>query len=177
MVDFTSISYLGNGNLKQRTAYEILTKYGIMDILQDFDPIIVGTIPIGIDIDSSDLDIICFWQDQNVFRQTLIKYFGRLADFLIRDVCINNQSTTVANFRIGHLEFEIFGQNVPSKSQFGYRHMLVENRLLAEKGEDFRKEIIVLKQRGYKTEPAFAKVLGMEGDPYPELLKLEILDA
>lgn len=145
-----------------------------MDILQDFDPIVVGTIPIGIDIDSSDLDIICFWQDQHFFNQKLADNFMIFEAFQIRAVTISNESTTVANFRVDHLEFEIFGQNVPSKSQFGYRHMLVENKLLLERGEDFRQEIINLKQQGYKTEPAFAKVLGMEGDPYQALLKLEM---
>lgn len=145
-----------------------------MDILQDFDPIVVGTIPIGIDIDSSDLDIICFWQDQHFFNQKLADNFMIFEAFQIRIVTINSELTTIANFHIDHLEFEIFGQNVPSKSQFGYRHMLVENKLLLERGEDFRQEIINLKQQGYKTEPAFAKVLGMEGDPYQALLKLEM---
>lgn len=145
-----------------------------MDILQDFDPIVVGTIPIGIDIDSSDLDIICFWQDQHFFNRKLADNFMIFEAFQIRIVTINSELTTIANFHIDHLEFEIFGQNVPSKSQFGYRHMLVENKLLLERGEDFRQEIINLKQQGYKTEPAFAKVLGMEGDPYQALLKLEM---
>lgn len=145
-----------------------------MDILQDFDPIVVGTIPIGIDIDSSDLDIICFWQDQHFFNQKLADNFMIFEAFQIRIVTINSELTTIANFHIDHLEFEIFGQNVPSKSQFGYRHMLLENKLLLERGEDFRQEIINLKQQGYKTEPAFAKVLGMEGDPYQALLKLEM---
>lgn len=78
-----------------------------MDILQDFDPIVVGTIPIGIDIDSSDLDIICFWQDQHFFNQKLADNFMIFEAFQIRAVTISNESTTVANFRVDHLEFEI----------------------------------------------------------------------
>ena len=51
--------------------------------------------------------------------------------------------------------------------------MLIEHRLLQERGEAFRRAIITLKQRGYKTEPAFAKALGLKGDPYLALLPYE----
>ena len=173
MVDFTSISYLKNGNLKQQMAYKILSENRIMDILCDFDPILVGTVPINIDIENSDLDIICFWEDQRDFREKLVAQFSEFGAFGIRDISIHGQLATVTNFFIDKIEIEIFGQNIPTKSQYGYRHMLIENKLLSEKGDDFRRKIIKLKQQGYKTEPAFAKILGLEGDPYQELLKFE----
>jgi hypothetical protein len=50
--------------------------------------------------------------------------------------------------------------------------MLIEHSLLTEKGEHFRQEIIKLKRQGLKTEPAFAKLLGLDGDPYKAILKL-----
>lgn len=37
----------------------MMSQYQIMEILQEFDPILVGTFPINIDIETSDLDIIC----------------------------------------------------------------------------------------------------------------------
>jgi hypothetical protein len=49
--------------------------------------------------------------------------------------------------------------------------MLIEHRLLLKHGEAFKNKVIELKQNGLKTEPAFAKLLGIEGDPYEELLK------
>jgi hypothetical protein len=50
--------------------------------------------------------------------------------------------------------------------------MIIEHRVLIEKGEKFRQEIIKLKRQGLKTEPAFAKLLGLDGNPYEALLKL-----
>ena len=50
---------------------------------------------------------------------------------------------------------------------------MVEYNLLNKHGEKFRQQIIELKRQGYKTEPAFALVLGLTGDPYIELLKFE----
>lgn len=48
--------------------------------------------------------------------------------------------------------------------------MIKEYTILLEKGEEFRKQIIALKLRGIKTEPAFADLLGLEGDPYKAIL-------
>ena len=48
----------------------------------------------------------------------------------------------------------------------------MEHRVLLAKGEEFRQEVINLKRQGWKTEPAFAKLLGLNGNPYEELLKL-----
>jgi hypothetical protein len=55
--------------------------------------------------------------------------------------------------------------------------MLVEHRILKEKGEVFRQQIIELKKQGYKTEPAFGKLLEIEGDAYEYLLRLYNLNA
>ncbi len=51
--------------------------------------------------------------------------------------------------------------------------MIIEHKILSSKGDEFRAEIIRLKQDGLKTEPAFAKMLGLQGNPYEELLKFE----
>lgn len=51
--------------------------------------------------------------------------------------------------------------------------MLIEYKILEQQGEEFRKEILELKERGYKTEPAFALLLGLQGNPYEALLQLE----
>lgn len=79
----------------------------------------------------------------------------------------------VASFQLDDFSIELFGQNIPTRQQPGYRHMLVEYRLLQDYGEDFRQQIIQLKQQGIKTEPAFAQVLGLPGNPYEALLLFE----
>ncbi|CAA9201268.1 hypothetical protein FLA105534_03504 [Flavobacterium bizetiae] len=174
MTDFSNIEYLKNGNKKQRNAFEVLTQHKILSNLAEFDPILVGTIPINIDIENSDLDIICYWNDKANFIEKIILFFGKEAGFAIREIFINGRDSVVANFKIENFEIEVFGQNIPTKDQNGYRHMLIENEILQSKGNDFRSEIIKLKQNGYKTEPAFAFLLGLKGDPYTELLEYKI---
>jgi hypothetical protein len=49
--------------------------------------------------------------------------------------------------------------------------MIIEHHLLV-KIPQVREEIIRLKEKGIKTEPAFAQIFGLVGDPYDELLAL-----
>lgn len=174
MIDFTTIDYLKNGNNRQIQAYEILTQHHILSDIAEFEPILAGTIPIAIDIESSDLDIICYWKNKTKFIAKLHATFGDKDNYTIRETVIDNRESIIANFKIDLFEFEIFGQNIPAKEQYAYRHMVIEHEILQSKGETFRSEIIKLKQKGYKTEPAFAFLLGLNGDPYAELLKYKI---
>ena len=174
-IDYKNIDYLRRGNDKQKRAYEVLTKNKIITSLKDFDPILVGTIPINIDLENSDLDIVChfFDRDRNSFKKLLMEKFGNSEKFKIWENTAQESLKIVANFFIDGFEIEIFGQNIPTNEQRGYRHMLIEYKLLEGGGDKFRKRIIELKEKGYKTEPAFAYELGLEGDPYEALLELD----
>ena len=170
MINFKDISYLNEGNTKQKKTYITLTDLKIFEILRPFTPVLTGTIPIEIDIDNSDLDIICFCKDLNEFKKFLIKSFDKQNNFEIHEKIIRNYKTIIVRFISRNFVIEIFGQDRPVDQQEAYLHMLIEYKILEEKGESFRKQIIKLKKQAYKTEPAFAKLLGINGDPYLELL-------
>ncbi len=174
MPDFTTIEYLRTGNEKQRQTFEILNQNKILLNLAEFEPILVGTIPINIDIENSDLDIICYWKNKVEFIEKLQSAFTNETEFAIRETVIGNEETVITNFKIDNFEIEIFGQNIPTKNQNGYKHMIIEHKILQSKAENFRLEIIKLKQKGYKTEPAFGILLGLKGNPYHELLDYKI---
>jgi hypothetical protein len=167
-IDFTNISYLQSGTPLQQRAYNVLSEYGIMEKLTPYDPLLCGTIPINISVDGSDLDIICQWQNKDLFIAHLIALFSGYERFCIWE----NEAieAVVASFVCKGIPVEIFGQDIPAINQNAYRHMMVEYKILMQHGETFRREIIALKEQGYKTEPAFAKLLALEGDPYVALL-------
>jgi hypothetical protein len=170
-IDFLDITYLKSGNKKQQKVYQLLVKNKIMEKLSAYTPIFVGTIPLGIDKETSDIDIICYVRDKNQFIEALVRYFQNMKGFKVTNNTVNN--STKANFYIEDFEFEIFGQNLESFQQNAYQHMIIEHRVLIERGEEFRQEIIKLKRQGLKTEPAFAQLLGLDGNPYKELLKFK----
>ncbi len=174
MTDFKNISYLKTGNQKQKSAFELLTKNKILENLTDFDPILVGTIPINIDIENSDLDIICYFENKLDFIERIKQLFEKESHFVIREIVINNEESVVANFIIEGFEVEIFGQNIPTELQNGYKHMIIEDKILHSRDENFRLEVIKLKKSGIKTEPAFGLLLGLKGNVYEELLAYKI---
>ncbi|WP_450782879.1 DUF4269 domain-containing protein [Streptomyces sp. NPDC001635] len=128
MINFLNISYLQFGNEKQKTAYQILTDNKILEKLAPYQPVLVGTIPINIDIESSDLDIICYIKDKTTFTKLLTNHFQNEKGFRI----IENPTLQSINvsFFLGGFEVEIFGQPIPTIKQNAYRHMLIEYRLM-----------------------------------------------
>jgi hypothetical protein len=172
-MNFDTIEYLQHGNNRQRQAYSVLMNSQILAKLKRFDPILVGTIPINIDIENSDLDIICCFKDKREFHKSVTDTFCNERSFTIREQQNSDTIAVVANFFVDGFEIEIFGQDIPTKQQFGYRHLVIEYNLLNQYGEKFRQQIIELKRQGHKTEPAFGLALGLTGDPYMELLKFE----
>lgn len=170
-MDFRNISYLKDGSKVQKKVYRVLDNNEIFIKLKDFDPILTGTYPLQINTNSSDLDIICYWESEEDFEKMLIREFANENQFSVKRKYMDTHLSIIARFEMENFQFEIFGQNVPSEEQLSYRHMLIEYKLLESHGEEFRNKIIELKEHGYKTEPAFAKLLNIKGDPYLELLK------
>lgn len=169
MIDFTKLDYLKIGNEKQKRAYEVLTKYKIFTILDNYSPILAGTVPIEIDIEGSDLDIICEVEDQMKFEAFLIQNFSE-NDLNIEKITMKGEDSIICNFILEEFSIEIFAQNRPTTQQNAYRHMIAEYKILQEKGDKFKQKIIDLKKNGIKTEPAFGLLLGLE-NPYEDLLK------
>ena len=174
MTNFHNINYLKNGNQRQIAAFKLLSEHHVLSNIAEFDPILVGTIPINIHTENSDLDIICYWKNKSTFIEKLFSVFGRQTKFSLRETTINDEETVIANFKIADFEIEIFGQNIPTQNQNGYKHMVIQNQILQSKGEDFRQRIIQLKKAGYKTEPAFCKLLDIQNYPYRALLEYKI---
>ena len=172
MLDFKNIEYLKTGNRKQQLAYKEITELNIFSSLLKYKPILTGTIPIEINIPESDLDIICECQNHDKFKEDLTKLFGKQNNFSISTKLHKGITSTIAEFTGKYFIIEIFGQNMPVEKQNAYRHMLIEHQILLKKDSEFRNRVIELKKSGIKTEPAFAQLLGIEGNPYDELLKL-----
>ena len=173
MIDFKKIDYLERGNDRQRKVYKFLIESEILEILKEYTPILTGTIPICIDLPDSDLDIICECNDHDTFCNWLKLHFGKFEDFKLWTNSFYGVKASVASFKSDSFKVEIFGQDITTVQQNAYRHMIIENEILLENDSDFKNEIIRLKTTGLKTEPAFAKLLGLNGDSYLELLKFD----
>lgn len=170
---FHNIDYLQHGTTTQQAVYQLLTTTGLLRVLHRYSPLLVGTFPLGLQQPGSDLDIICEVYELGSFEALLREQFGHYADFKLRRTERQGHLCSVASFVVEGWPVEVFGQPVPSAQQQGYRHLVVEHRLLQLGGNGFRARVQAQRAAGLKTEPAFAACLGLAGDPYAELLRLE----
>jgi hypothetical protein len=143
----------------------------ILDVLRDYDPHLAGTLPLGIHVPGSDIDILCHAPDGSAFAQLVWSAFGDLDEFSIRQ-WIGDERPVIASFQANGWAFELFAHPSPVLMQRGWRHFEVERRLLALGGAPLRHAVMARRRQGAKTEPAFADSLRLEGDPYAELLEL-----
>lgn len=146
-------------------------KYNILQMLQAYNPIVVGTIPINIAIESSDVDIILCTQDFDQLEAKLYHDFLHFEHFILERV---DNDVMVSSLNLEGQLFELYATDKETEQQNAYLHLIKEYEIIQQKGEDFADQVRDLKRKGVKTEPAFCQLLQLEGDPYVELLKYKL---
>jgi hypothetical protein len=154
---------------------EAIQRCDVLSKLSEYDPHIAGTPPLGLDLPTSDIDILCHAPDPDRFTTFLRMAFGSHGNFQIGQGS-GADRPVIASFFAEEWCFEIFGQPKPVAEQLGWRHFLVERRLLALGGRRLTEKVMALRRDGLKTEPAFAAALKLDGDPYQALLEIEQYD-
>ena len=140
-MSWRDISYLRQGTIRQQQAYRALASLGLLETLAGFDPILVGTVPIDIDLPESDLDIICEVYDLGHFEQVLRAHYAREAGFTIGQKSKWGDPVVVCDFEQGGFPIQVFGQGKEVEQQRAFRHMLIEARLMEMAGNKVRAAI------------------------------------
>ncbi|GAB4072911.1 DUF4269 domain-containing protein [Ancylobacter sonchi] len=150
-----------------------LAATGLMDRLAGFDPHVVGTPPLGLDLAGSDIDIdiVCHAREPEAVARLMWDEFRREQHFRLWQWRKDGRPV-VASFTAAGWPFEVFAAPCPVAGQAGWRHFRVEQRLLALGGDGLRAAVMARRQAGLKTEPAFAAVLGLAGNPHAAMLAL-----
>ena len=171
---FSGVGRLATASPQGAQAADILDRFQILECLVDYGPEVVGTLPLGIDIATSDIDILCNVSGLDAFGLFADHAFGDFAGYTRhrRDATDHVEAAAVVRFECDGLPIEIFATDRPAREQYGFVHMLIEARILHVMGDGFARKIQDLKQAGIKTEPAFASLLQLDGDPYLALAKL-----
>lgn len=154
---------------------EAVKRLSILATLSHYDPHVAGTPPLGLDVPTNDIDILCYAPDLNLFALHIWEAFSSSADFRIWQ-WRGDDKAVIAAFRADGWQFELFGQAKPVEQQRDWRHFLVEQRLIRLGGKSFVEAVMAFRKNGMKTEPAFAAALDIEGDPYELLFDIGSLD-
>lgn len=173
--NWQDIAYLQVGSPAQRAVYYLLQQHAVLPSLRAYAPVLAGTFPLDIAVAGSDLDVLCEVYDFETFSQTVMRHFSHLPGYASQHLLVNDQPAIVISFQLPPVEIELFGQALPVERQHGFRHLVVEARLLAAGGAALKQAVVRLKAQGLKTEPAFAQLLALPGDAYQALLALEPL--
>ncbi len=147
---------------------------GLFRALASFEPTLLGTFPLGLVTATSDIDVACTTDDLDLFEEATKALFSshRITPSRFARLAFEPPAVVVS-LSLEGLAVELFCQPLPVFRQHAFRHMIVEGRLLAIGGAALRERVLRRKLRGTKTEPAFAEVLGLVGDPYAAVLALE----
>jgi len=143
-MNFQDISYLKSGNARQRGLYRALIRSKVLEKLKGFEATLVSTICIGIDTDTSDVDIICSFVDSGGFRGEISRWFGS-CDAFQWGQSTSSESAVVATFECAGFVFEVYGDTIPVRDQNAYRHLNIMSNLLAMADEKLRADVRALK--------------------------------
>lgn len=170
--ELRDLARLQQGTAKQRAALRVLKP--VFEQLAHYQPVLVGTVPLGIDVEGSDLDVLCCFGSVEAerFEVEMRSLFADCLELPVWLGDVRGEPTVICRVNRGGFQLEVFGQAVPVHEQWAFRHMKVESRVLELAPHSFRDRVVELKQRGVKTEPAFAQLLGLRGEPYEAMLEL-----
>ncbi|MGY4314884.1 hypothetical protein ACVWW1_004211 [Bradyrhizobium sp. JR3.5] len=126
-----------------------VTSSAVMELLKPFDPRIVGTLPLGLAVPGSDIDIVCHAPDPNAFADIVWTHCQSADDFVLyrwaKGTC-----PAIARFVWDGWPFELFGDQRPVNQQQGWIHFEAERRLLALDNGRLRRAVGKLRADGLK---------------------------
>ncbi|UYZ59671.1 DUF4269 domain-containing protein [Hymenobacter latericus] len=174
-MNWHDLRYLATGNPRQQQAHAVVRQLGLWQLLAAYGPVMAGTVPLGLDTPASDLDIICEVPQpgQPQFVALLQQTYAHHHHYRLKHKLVRGVPSVVCGFWYGGFAVEVFGQGLPVRQQHAYRHLVIEHAVLQAGGPAWHAAVHHLKQQGLKTEPAFAHLLQLPGDPYEALLTLE----
>ncbi len=150
-------------------ALQALGRSAILDSLSDYSPTVVSTLLVGLDIEGSDIDVICCYPTQARFVEDLRCCCQQHEDFHLSVAT----DRVVASFTVDGFCIELFATEQAIQKQAAYQHFQVMQRLVELGGNRFTESVKLLKRKGLKTEPAIAQLLNLSGDPFAAVADLQ----
>ncbi|MEM1389875.1 MAG: DUF4269 domain-containing protein [Pseudomonadota bacterium] len=162
----------------QAVFYGILKAHKVLEVLEPFDAVWVGSTALDVHLNDSDIDICCSAKgDLDSFAATLKELFGQRPKFKIEQEPYRGQPSCFASFDLSGQSIEVWGRGHPVEDHEFYRFFKVEERLLRFGGDELRSAIRDLKRDGLSTEEAFAEALDLQGQAEDALLSLYHADS
>lgn len=152
--------------------YEWLRKSQFLENLSVWQPIISGSLPLGLSLPSSDLDILLYSANIDQASVDISKALAHITDLVWHPAYPSHGGNgLLGKVEEAPLPIEIFLCDTPVLQQNSHRHLLTEYLYLVREGEQLRNKVLRLKSDGKNTEEAFALALGLTGHTLDAMLK------
>jgi len=92
----------------------------LLEHLAKYRPVIIGTPPLGIATEDSDIDIACTAPDLEEFGSFVESAFGHLNDFAFRFLHETTEPAALASFFSSGWRIELFCQRLDTEDQWGF---------------------------------------------------------
>ena len=149
---------------------------GLLDGLRDYDPVVAGPCPLGLDQPDSDVDVLCCAPPTAAFVEQVAAAVPDAEAFAWHRGAVDDQAdAVVVTLHLDDLPVEVVAQARPTRDQCAYRRLVVERRLLVLGGAQLQARVRDerLGADHAEVETAFARALGLAGDPATAILRLE----
>lgn len=160
--DYTVIR---DGSPRQMRAYSVVFDELMVFLhMKPYKPVWVGSYPLGIDAETSDINILLEPEQLRVFLVDVRKHYGHHDDFKLVWKAINKTPTIVARFQVKGFWVDMFAQCRPLNEQDAFVQMLMTARLLAIGGDEACEGIRQNKTNGQNTPDAIMAYFNIETD-------------
>lgn len=150
---------------KQESLTQAYNNFVHLSGLGAHDPLLAGSLPVGLYMSNSDLDVLVGHTEWQTFSKD---FFEKIKTQATNATYKLEADYALINLAYRGVPFEIYFAEKPPILQRAGRHLQIEARLI----QLFPRALQILKKlrtQGMKTEPAFAQAFHIEGDPYEEL--------
>ncbi|WP_291197926.1 DUF4269 domain-containing protein [Hyphomonas sp.] len=148
----------------------LISRSGIMNRLEAFDPQWVGSSALDVHGPDSDVDICCSFRP--ALEPTSVAVDAACAGlpgYAREDGIYGGKPSRMLRFWIEGQAFEVWGRAHPVGDHEFWRYTQVQRRLLTLFGMPLRQFVRQAKAQGASTEAAFANAFGVMGDAHSAL--------
>lgn len=165
---------LARGTERQRRAFEAIESSALIESLKNHSPVLIGAIPLDVDVDTSPIEVVCSSENLEAFAQSLRERWAFADGFKLIHTVANGQPAIKARFRSLGFDVRILAQAMSVFQQPKVVTLLLAARLLTFAPSGARDEIRARIGRGEALEEAVANCFEIEteGEALEALLRL-----
>jgi predicted metalloenzyme YecM len=153
---------------------DVILRSNFLKALKAWTPLVSGSLPLEIETEQSDLDILLCHSDLSLAASEISNALNEFGKITWKRSVSRQGECLIGELKLKQRPIELFVSRVPVLQQDSHTHFLREYQLLVKHGQTLRDFVRIQKKKGNSTEQAFCNAFGVSSDPYLSLLQSDI---